>query len=390
MEGFRSWPYDEKPLLVFWESTRACQLACIHCRAEAILNPLPGELSNGEALRLIDEIVSFSEPRPILIITGGDPLMRRDIWDLLSYAASLRLKTSLAPSVTPLLNDKSIKMISDIGVSAVSISIDSAHPEVHDKIRGVKGVWSRSVEVIKKFRDYGVKVQVNTVVMRPTLNSLPDMVALLRKFEVPVWEVFYLVRVGRAQEKLDLTPEEWEAVSHFLYEASKYDVTVRTVEGPMFRRVAMVRRFLESMNVDPDVILKPGSLYEGLLNRLKTLLGPPTSKPKAYTVGTRDGKGIVFIAYNGDVYPSGFLPVKAGNIRERSLRDIYTRSSLFLALRRGEFKGKCGACKFKEICGGSRARAYSIYGDPLAEDPACPYEPNYYESIGLNMKVISS
>jgi len=377
------WPLDSKPLIVFWESTKACLLSCIHCRAEAITRPLPGELGGREAYKLVDDILEFGAPYPLLVITGGDPLMRGDLWDIVSYASSLGVRVSLAPSVTPLLNDESIRRISESGVSAVSISLDSPFPEVHDSIRGYRGVWDRTVEVIRKLLDVGVKVQVNTVVMRPTVEGLPYMVNLLRKLDVNTWEVFYLVRVGRAQEKLDLRPDEWEDVSHFLYEASKYGLTVRTVEGPMFRRVTIARRYLESLGVDPDEVLKPGPLYRRLAQKLRELEGPPTSKPGAQTIGTRDGRGIVFIAYNGDVYPSGFLPVSAGNIRKSSLRSIYLESSLFKSLRAGFFKGKCGICEFKDVCGGSRARAFSIYGDPLAHDPACPYEPGSYAKLGI-------
>jgi len=360
-------------------------LVCIHCRAEAIQKPLPGELGTAEAMRLIDDIASFGNPSPILIITGGDPLMRGDLWDLISYASQQGIRVSLAPSVTPLLNDSTIRKISEYGVSAVSISIDSPYPEVHDSIRGVPGTWARSVEVLRKLIDSGVKVQVNTVVMRPTLKGLPDMVALLDRLGVPVWEVFYLVRVGRAHASLDLEPHEWEDVSIFLYEASKYGITVRTVEGPMFRRISIVRRALELRGMDPDSVVRPGPLYRDLIERLRKAMGPPRSEPRAQTTGTRDGKGIVFIAYNGDIYPSGFLPMRVGNVRSNSLVDIYRNSEILRRLRSAIFSGRCGVCEFRDICGGSRARAYSFYGDPFAEDPACPYRPGLYREMGIEV-----
>lgn len=381
----RNWPLDVKPIIVFWESTKACLLTCIHCRAEAILKPLPGELNTEEALKLVDDILEFGSPYPVLVVTGGDPLMRGDLWDVISYALSRGIKIALAPSVTPLLNDATIKRIADIGVSAVSISIDSPYPEVHDRIRGVKGTWARSVEIVKSFNDYGVKVQINTVVMRPTVEGLADMVGLLRRLSVDTWEVFYLVRVGRAGSSLDLESWEWEDVSNFLYEASKYDLEVRTVEGPQFRRVVLYRRFLESRGLDFASITPPGTLYSRLVSRLRELLGRPAGEPRVQTAGTRDGRGIVFVAYNGDVYPSGFLPISAGNIRFKSLREIYVESKLFKDLRSANFKGRCGQCEFKFICGGSRARAYSTYGDPLAEDPACPYEPGLYGRLGFKI-----
>lgn len=382
---FKSWPLDYKPMLVFWESTRSCLLTCIHCRAEAILKPLPGELSTSEAFKLIDDIRGFNSPYPILIITGGDPLMREDLWDIVSYATSYNIRVALSPSVTPLLNDANIKKITDSGVSAVSISVDSPNPEVHDGIRGIRGTWAKSIDAIRKLIDYNVKVQVNTVVMKPTVEGLADMVHLLRKLEVSTWEVFYLVRVGRAQAELDLTPWEWEDVSSFLYDASKYGLLVRTVEGPQFRRVVLYRRLLDSMGLDFESVTPPGELYLRLVSRLRELLGEPEGEAKAQTIGTRDGRGVVFIAYNGDVYPSGFLPVSAGSIRFKSLKEIYIESKLFRDLRSSVFRGRCGFCEFKSICGGSRARAYSIYGDPLAEDPACPYEPGFYSKLGFRV-----
>jgi len=189
------------------------------------------------------------------------------------------------------------------------------------------------------------------------------------------------VPVGRAQEPLDLTPSEWEDVSLYLYDASRYGILVRTVEGPMFRRVALTRRLLESAGVDWRSRMRPGLLYSELISETVKLLGEPDGEPRAQTTGTRDGKGVVFVAHNGDVYPSGFLPVKVGSVRKERLKDIYRRSELLSHLRKGALKGRCGACEFKDVCGGSRARAYSYTGDPLAEDPACTYRPGSLKEI---------
>jgi len=384
MKAFQ-WPLDEKPLIIFWESTKACLLSCIHCRAEAIKKPLPGELSTDEAYKLIENIREFEAPYPLLIITGGDPLMRSDLWDIINYASERNIKISLAPSVTPLLNEDVIKKISESKISTVSISLDSPYPEIHDMIRGYPGTWNKTIEIIKQLLDYNVNVQVNTVVMRPTLEGLPEMVQLLDKLNIKTWEVFYLIKVGRAQEALDLSPQEWEDVTHFLYEASKYDLRVRTVEGPMFRRVSIARRIAEAQGLGIN-IFKLGSLYYRLVEKLRSLMGPPRSEAKAHTIGTRDGRGIIFVAYNGDIYPSGFLPVKAGNIRYSSLKKIYLESKIFKDLRSGDFRGKCGICEFKNVCGGSRARAYSIYADYLAEDPICLYEPGEYKKLDLKLE----
>jgi len=380
-ELHRAWPFDEKPLLVFWETTKACMLACKHCRASAILEPLPGELSHEEAMKLLDDLAGFGKPLPILVFTGGDPLMRKDIWQLVARAKELGFRVALAPAVSPLLNDDAIRKMLDYGVDGVSISIDGARPETHDGIRGIPGVFKRSLEVVRKMIDVGLRVQVNTAVMRDNVLELPDMVKMLKDLGVTTWEVFYLIPVGRAQRELDLTPEEWEDVSHFLYEASKYGIVVRTTEGPMFRRVAVVRRLLELNGIEPDTVLETGALYRKLVGRLRELLGEPMGKPLASTTGTRDGKGIIFISHDGIVYPSGFMPYPVGSVRTQSIVSIYRNNVLLKKIRAAEFNGRCGVCEFRDICGGSRARAYILGGDPLGEDPACLYVPGGFSRL---------
>ena len=384
------WPFDEKPILVFWETTKACMLACKHCRAEAILKPLPGELSTREALKLLEDIARFGKPTPIVVYTGGDPLMRRDIWDILAYARKLGIRSAMAPSVTPLLTREVAYRLAEYGVSSVSLSLDSPWPSVHDKIRGISGTWQRTLEAIEWFKSAGLRVQVNTVVMRDTVEGLADMVKLLLDKGIRTWEVFYLVPVGRAGRTLDLTPQEWEDVSHFLYEASRYGIIIRTTEGPIFRRVALTRAYYEEKGRLEELDRQLGSLYHRLVERLRDLLGEARGRPKTHTLGTMDGKGIVFVSYNGNVYPSGFLPIPAGNVRTRSIVDIYRSSPLFNMLRR-DVKGKCRICEFRQICGGSRARAYAYTGDPLAEDPSCIYQPGSIpEDLARRVKGIAA
>ncbi|MGC9134004.1 TIGR04053 family radical SAM/SPASM domain-containing protein [Caldisphaera sp.] len=381
----REWPMDEKPILIFWETTKACGLACKHCRAEAITKPLPNELSHEESIKLIDQISEFGRPSPILVLSGGDPLMRNDIWELIEYAKEKGIVTALSPSVTPLLNDNTIEKISKYGVSSVSISIDSPYKEIHDKIRGIPGTWDRSIEVVRKMNEKGIKVQINTSVMKSTVEGLPDMVDLLiNRLNVRVWEVFYLIPVGRGKFDEDLTKNEWEDVSSFLYEASKYNITIRTSEGPIFRRVTWLYKSLERKGIDHEKIIKHGKLYYDLVSRLREKLGKPKNESKAETHGTRDGRGIVFVSHDGYVYPSGFLPYPAGNIKTRSIIDIYRNSELFKKLRSSQIKGKCGLCEFKNMCGGSRARSFAYTGDPLDEDPSCLYNPGDYEQILKN------
>jgi radical SAM protein len=373
----QSLDFNKRPILVFWEVTKACKLKCKHCRAEAIEEPLPGELTTEEGMSFIKGLLDFGRPYPVLILTGGDPLMRPDIYDLIAYARGLGIPVGLAPSVTPLLDEASITKLKKYGVRSISISLDSANPEIHDKIRGIEGHFSKTVESLRTFVANGFEVQVNTAVMRDNVNELADMAKLLVELGVKTWEVFFLIKVGRGTTADDITPTEYEDVLHFLYDASKYCMTVRTVEAPFFRRVTLWRRRDERAEkpCDPLLNYRLGSLYLYLSGRLKELLGEPRCSTMAYTVGTRDGKGIIFVAYNGDVSPSGFLPYRLGNVKSESLAKIYRENPILIKIREAKFGGKCGICEYRDLCGGSRSRAFAEYGDVLAEDPACIYIP---------------
>ncbi len=380
------WPLDEKPLLVFWETTKACPLACIHCRANAITRPLPGELSHAEALDLIRQVAEFGRPYPVLVLTGGDPLMRSDLWELVEEARSLGIPIAMAPSPSRQLLENIDNIVRE-GVSAVSISIDHPDPVVHDAVRRYQGSWEAATTAVRELLRRGVSVQVNTAVMRSTVRGLPGMARLLRELGVRTWEVFYLVPVGRAGAEGDLSPAEWEDVSAFLYEVSRYGVRVRTSEGPMFRRVALLLNYASRTGAEPSGLVRTGKLYLELVDELRKLMGEPGPQALFETSGTRDGKGIIFISHDGMVYPSGFLPVPVGSVRRGRLVDIYRGSPLLRRLRAAELRGRCGACEFREVCGGSRARAFAYYGDPLAEDPACAYRPG---SLRADVKEVLS
>jgi Predicted Fe-S oxidoreductases len=380
------WPLDEKPLLVFWETTKACPLACIHCRANAITRPLPGELSHAEALDLIRQVAEFGRPYPVLVLTGGDPLMRSDLWELVEEARSLGIPVAMAPSPSRQLLENIDNIVRE-GVSAVSISIDHPDPVVHNSVRRYQGSWEAATTAVRELLRRGVSVQVNTAVMRSTVRGLPGMARLLRELGVRTWEVFYLVPVGRAGAEEDLSPAEWEDVSAFLYEVSRYGVRVRTSEGPMFRRVALLLNYASRTGAEPSGLVRTGKLYLELVDELRKLMGEPGPQALFETSGTRDGKGVIFISHDGMVYPSGFLPVPVGSVRRGRLVDIYRGSPLLRRLRAAELRGRCGACEFREVCGGSRARAFAYYGDPLAEDPACAYRPG---SLRADVKEVLS
>lgn len=339
------------PLLVAWEMTRACLLACRHCRASAEPDPLPGELSTEEGLALLRELSTYT-PKPILLPTGGDPLARPDLFLLLEEAKRLGLKVGITPAVTPRLTREVVVRFKELGVHQMALSLDGASPETHDGFRGVPGTFALALEALDWAREVGLMTQVNTTVSRLTVGELPGIAEILKAKGVATWEVFFLVPVGRGALLESLSPEEYEEVMHLLYEFSRrYPFKIRTTEGPMFRRVVLERRAREGG--------EDGALVGA-----------------GRGVHLSDGLGFVFVSSTGEVYPSGFLPLSAGNVREMPLLEIYRHSPLFQALRdKARLRGKCGQCEYKGICGGSRARAFAETGDYLAADPRCAYTP---------------
>ena len=354
-------------MLVFWETTRACQLACYHCRASATSLALPGELTTREGKAFIDQVAGFGRPYPILVMTGGDCLLRADIFELVDYASSRGIPVALSPSVTPSLNAEKIERIVASGVKAVSISLDGALAETHESVRGIPGHFEKTIDAIRALTAAGLTVQINTTVMRSNVNELAKIAHLVKVTGAHIWEVFFLVQVGRGSITEAVSPEEHEEISHFLFDASQYGFIIRTVEAPFFRRV--VKRRLEG-----DLAPK-SDFYLRLANELLELMGPATERIRAHTTSTRDGKGIVFVAYDGEVYPAGFLPQPLGNVLTTPIAEIYQDNPLLRQIRASEFSGRCGYCEYADLCGGSRARAYAETGDALGEDPACAYQP---------------
>ena len=366
--------FDQAPILVFWETTRACQLACRHCRAEATLAPSPDELSTSEGLRLIEQLARFGPRPPVLIMTGGDVMSRSDLVELVAMARQVELPVALAPSVTPALTSSSLLEMRRLGVNSVSLSLDGATASTHEGIRGVPGHLGETIAALHHLRSLGFKVQVNTAVMLANVDELAGIAAIVKDVGAASWEVFFLVQVGRGRDEQELSGQENEDVAHLLFEASHYGFAVRTVEGPWCRRVAAWRKGAPLTTAPADAF-GLGPLYRRQSCLLRELLGPPAGPPQMASAGTRDGKGIFFVAHDGWAYPAGFLPLRLGNVRDESPVSIYRDHPLLRAVRAAEFGGRCGRCEFRDDCGGSRARAFASSGDPLAEDPACTYIP---------------
>ena len=359
--------FDQRPLLVFWEMTKACQLACFHCRADAQLVGGSDELSTVEGFKLIDSLALIGVPRPILILTGGDCLMRDDIVELAWYAQSMKVPVAIAPSVTPRLTDSTLQSLHDLGVKSASLSLDGASPLTHDAVRGIDGHFAATIGAIARLRQLGFTTQINTTVMPSNVRELADVAKVLHDLEVDVWEVFFLITTGRGSDVPATSAQENEDVCNFLVDASRYGFTVRTVEAPFFRRVAR-----ERANSPPTAPVEvPDSTYTFLRTRLLELLGPSSAPVRAPSAATRDGKGIIFVGANGDIYPSGFLPITLGNVRESPLIDVYRSHHLLRSIRAADFEGVCGCCEHLDLCGGSRSRAFAMFGNPLASDPGC-------------------
>lgn len=356
--------FDLAPFTLAWEITRACALACLHCRAQAQPRRDRRELTTTEAMGVIDQIRELGDP--ILVVTGGDPLMRRDVFDLLAYAVQKGLRTSLTPSTTALVTPKNLARVRKAGVRRIAISLDGPTAEVHDHFRGFSGSFQRALEIMRDVREAGLALQINTTASRYNLSVLEEMPEMVAKAEAVQWSVFFLVPTGRGKAGDMISAEEHERVFHWLYDLSRQaPFDVKSTAAPAYRRVAIQRAQAErrdgsERNARP--VAGAGYRFEDGLDRPG--------------LGVNDGKGFAFISHIGEVYPSGFLPLAAGNVRERPLADIYRRSPLFRDLRDPDkLKGRCGACELRAVCGGSRARAWALSGDYLAEDPSCVYRP---------------
>ncbi len=348
------------PFTIAWEVTRACAYACVHCRADAQHHPDPAQLTTAESLRLIDRMKDFGSP--ILVFTGGDPMMRRDLFELIDYATQKGLRCSLTPTATTLPTPERLAKAREAGIRRIALSLDAPTPEVHDRFRQVPGSWERTMTILANAHAAGLSSQVNTTVSIHNLPILKDMVPFIEQVQAVQWSVFFLVPTGRAQAKNMITPQQHEEVFNWLYDLStQAPFDIKVTAAPMYRRVAIQRRKAET-HTGEVTFQGAGFQYADGLDR-------PTR-------GVGDGNGFLFISHIGDVQPSGFLPISAGNVRNDDVVEVYRHSELFKNLRDiHQIKGKCQACSFLSVCGGSRGRAYGLTGDYLESDPACAYDP---------------
>lgn len=354
--------FDLAPFTIAWEITRACAYACVHCRADAIPQSHPDELTTEEGFALIDRLAEFGSQ--ILIYTGGDPMMRRDLNELVAHAHAKGLRCSLTPTATALPTLERLQQAREAGIRRVALSLDAPRPDVHDKFRMVEGSWHRTMDTLHRAKEAGIAVQVNTTVTKFNVDILDEMVQFIEEVGAVQWSVFFMVPTGRAQAQYMISPEEHERVFHWLYDLSKVaPFDIKGTAAPMYRRVAIERKRAEAAEKAEEVAFQgAGFQYADGLHRPRK--------------GVNDGNGFLFISHIGEIQPSGFLPVTAGMVREDDVVDIYRNHPIFTSLRNpDEFKGKCGVCEYRDVCGGQRGRAYGLTGDYLETDPACAYDP---------------
>ena len=374
-----------RPFLVLMELTRACALACRHCRADSVPTRDPAELSTAEWMAVLDDLASLGAPRPRVVLTGGDPLQRPDLEDLVRHAASAGLAVAVSPAGTPRATRARFAALRQAGAGAASLSIDGQSSSSHDAFRRVAGSFDWTVAACRAATSAGLRLQVNTTVSADTVGDLPGIARLVMDLGSVMWSVFFVVPVGRGQTLRPLDASETEDVLHFLHDLSPV-VPLKTTEAPAYRRVIVQAQ-------QGDSGWKPGPLYDRLRRRLVTAWpeasvgegarlsgqapdGSRPAAPRRAPLSVGDGRGVVFVSHRGDVQPSGFLPLVAGNVRDEPLTGIYRDSPLLHSLREpGLLGGRCGRCSFAEACGGSRSQAYGRSGDPLAEDGSCPYVP---------------
>ncbi len=340
------------PRLIAWELTNACNLACIHCRASAIKDPAPDELSTAQAKHFVDELVEY---KPIIILTGGEPLLRPDVYDIAKYASGHGLRVVLATNGT-LLTPEIVKRLKDVGIQRVSISIDGSTKETHDTFRGEKGAFESALRGIDILKNEGLSFQINTTITKRNLTQIPNIYELALELGASALHIFLLVPTGRGEdiESDEIPPEEYERVLNWFYDMSKNSrIQLKATCAPHYFRIMRQRAKAEGIKITRET--------HGL---------------EAITKGCLGGSGFCFVSSTGNVYPCGYLPALAGNIRQKPFKMIWEKSKVFNDLRDpGKLKGKCGDCEYRAVCGGCRARAYAATGDYLEEEPYCMYVP---------------
>lgn len=373
-------PYPP-PRLIFWETTAGCNLACIHCRRTTVADQLlPQDLTTAEAYSLIDQIAAFA--RPILVLSGGEPLFRPDIFEIARYASDAGLIVALATNGT-LIDRDMARRIRESGIQRVSVSFDGADAPTHDLFRG-PGAFARAIAGIEHLREAGVPYQINTTVARHNVAQMPQTLAMARDLGATALHLFLLVPVGCGVEIADdqqISPAEYEAVLHWLYDAEmEGGIELKATCAPHYFRIVRQRQAAERR---AGIVRERPHSHHRQERAGSDGASPSGRHPmNAMTKGCLAGSGVCFVSHRGEVFPCGYLPLPAGDIRTQPLQQIWEGSPLFAELRDPDrLTGKCGLCEFKRVCGGCRARAYGMTLEYLGEEPFCSYEPEKASAV---------
>jgi radical SAM protein len=362
--------YSHTPFLIIWETTQACDLACIHCRASAQPNPDPGELTTAEGQDLLRQAADMGTP--IVVLTGGDPLKRGDIFELIQYGAALGLRMATIPAATDLLTEKVVVRLKEAGLSQMALSLDFPRPDLHDTFRGLPGAFAKTMKAVEWAHRHEMPLQINTTIHGGSLPHLDEMVALVDTLGIVFWEVFFLVPTGRGTSLGGLTAAQCEKIFDLLHRVQKKaGYLVKVTEAPHYRRYVIQAERREAGHATRP----PRGMAVDLPEQLTRTEGPGHTIGLA-PQGVNSGNGFLFVSHRGEIFPSGFLPLAAGNVRRDRIESVYRDAPVFRQLRSPEqFKGICGECEFNKVCGGSRSRAYALTGDYMASDPWCAYQP---------------
>jgi radical SAM protein len=357
-DALPAFDFDRAPFLVIWEVTRACALSCVHCRADAIPCRDPRELTTEEGFRLIDQVRAFGDRPPLFVLTGGDPMRRSDLADLVRHAADAGLTVALTPSGTAAATPARLAELKDAGLSRVAVSLDGPDAASHDAFRRVRGSYDWTMRIINSAVDLELPLQINSTICRVTLPQLEAMAACVAKLPVTLWALFFLIQTGRGSGLEEISADDCERVLNYLYDLSLTSpFGIKTTEAPHYQRVVRQR----------DEERRRAGLDTHAVERRRQLRAPRS---------VNDGNGFVFVDHVGNICPSGFLPMSRGNVRTTNVASVYREDELFRRLRNPDLlHGKCGACEFRHVCGGSRSRSFAALATPMASDPLCAYQP---------------
>jgi radical SAM protein len=352
--------FAHSPFVAFYEVTRACDLLCRHCRACAQPLRHPHELETAQSKALVEQFAAFPKP-PVLVFTGGDPMKRDDIYELVQHAAAAGLTTAMTPSATPLVTRDALQRLKDAGLTRLAVSLDGADAETHDAFRGVPGSFARTLQILSDAQECGLSLQINSTLTQRNVAQVDAMADLCADQGITLWSVFFLIPVGRGLAEQRLSGAQCEEVFEQLYQHSlRQPYGIKTTEAHHYRRFVLQQK--------GNPLRQPGRA--------------PAGRSQRAPLGVNDGRGVMFVSHTGAIYPSGFMPINCGKFPKQSIIDVYQNSELFRSLREPDkLGGKCGVCDYREICGGSRARAYAITRDPLAAEPDCIYQPTGWKEI---------